>query len=84
MFAQTFGDLAVLRERRLIESFAFPIENKSFAQLLDSKRPGNWFSGLFPMGHDGRQKLKAKRASVYRDRQSSNFQPVISVPLSRV
>jgi hypothetical protein len=35
MSAQTLGDVAVLGERRLIESFAFPVENKSFAQLLD-------------------------------------------------
>jgi len=58
MFAQTFGDVAALGECRLIESFAFSVENKSFAELLDSTRPGNWFSGPFPMGHDGRQKLK--------------------------
>jgi hypothetical protein len=38
MFAETFGDVAILRERRLIESFAFPVENKLFAEILDSKR----------------------------------------------
>jgi hypothetical protein len=35
MSAQTLGDVAALGERRLIESFAFPVENKSFTQLLD-------------------------------------------------
>src|SRR5271165_4729737 len=41
MFLQTPGDVAVLGECRLIESFAFPIEDKSLAELLDFKRPGN-------------------------------------------
>ena len=58
MFLQTFGDVAVLGECRLIESFAFPVENKSLAEFLDFERPGNRFSGPFSVRHDGRQKLK--------------------------
>ena len=58
MFLQTSGDVAVLGECRLVESFALPVENKSLAELLDFERPGNRFSGPFPMRHDCRQKLK--------------------------
>jgi len=58
MFLQTFGDVTVLGECRLIKSFAFPVENKSLAELLNFERPGNWFSGPFPMRYDCRQKLK--------------------------
>jgi hypothetical protein len=35
MFLQTVGDVTVLGERRLVESFALPVENKSLAELLD-------------------------------------------------
>jgi hypothetical protein len=35
MFLQTFGDVTVLGECRLVESFALPVENKSLAELLD-------------------------------------------------
>ena len=35
MFLQTPGDVAVLGECRLIESFALPVQNKSLAELLD-------------------------------------------------
>jgi NAD(P)-dependent dehydrogenase (short-subunit alcohol dehydrogenase family) len=35
MFLQTFGDVTVLGESRLIESFALPVKNKSLAELLD-------------------------------------------------
>src|SRR5271167_4259693 len=38
--------------------FAFPVEDKSLAEFLDFERPGNRFSGPFPMRHDCRQKLK--------------------------
>ena len=48
MFLQTSGDVAVLGECRLIESFAFPVENKILAELLDFERPGNPFSGPLP------------------------------------
>ena len=34
------------------------LEEKSLAELLDFERPGNRFSGPFPMRHDCRQKLK--------------------------
>jgi hypothetical protein len=39
-------------------AFALPVEDKSLAELLDFERPGDRFSGLFPMRHDSRQKLK--------------------------
>jgi hypothetical protein len=47
MFLQTSGDVAVLGECPLIESFAFPLENKSLAEFLDFERLGNRFSGPF-------------------------------------
>jgi hypothetical protein len=34
MFLQTFGDVTVLGECCLVESFALPVENKSLAELL--------------------------------------------------
>jgi hypothetical protein len=34
MFLQTFGDVTVLGERRLVESFALPVENKSLAEAF--------------------------------------------------
>jgi hypothetical protein len=58
MFLHTSGDAAVLGECRLIESFAFPVEDKSLAEFLDFERPGIRLSGPFPMRHDCRQKLK--------------------------
>ena len=58
MFLQTSGDVAVLGECRLIESFALAVENKSLAEFLNFERPANRFSGPFLMRHDCRQKLK--------------------------
>jgi hypothetical protein len=58
MFLQTSEDVAVLGEHRLIDSVAFPVEDKSFAELIDFERLGNRFSGPFPMRHDCGQKLK--------------------------
>jgi len=40
MFLQTSADVAVLGECRLIESFAFAVEDKSIAELLDFERAG--------------------------------------------
>jgi hypothetical protein len=70
MFLQTSGDVAVLGECRLIESFTSPVEHKSLAELLYFERPGNRFSGVpnasrLPAKAQGcRHALLSKRASV--------------------
>ena len=77
MFLQTSGDVAVLGECCLIESFAFPVENKSLAEFLNFERPANRFSGPFPMrqalaaidGLNGLRPLRG-RAEIMKHNQS--------------